>query len=184
MTPSSLAVFGGSFDPPHVGHVLAATWVISTQPVDGLLVVPALSHPFGKRLAPYPHRRRMAELAFADIARVAVSDVEARMGGPSYTVDTLERLQREHPGVTLRLVVGSDLVAQVPTWHEGHRIEQLARLLVVGRGGHEDGTEDLVMPAVSSTEVRRRAQAGEPLDGLVPRTVASYICRHALYRTP
>ncbi|HJL16179.1 MAG TPA: nicotinate (nicotinamide) nucleotide adenylyltransferase [Sandaracinaceae bacterium LLY-WYZ-13_1] len=176
------AIFGGSFDPPHVGHVLAAAWVRSTQRVDRVIVVPVREHAFGKGVVPFPHRRRMTELAFAPIRGVRVSDLEARMAGPSYTVKTLERLRRDHPDVSLRLVVGSDLVDQVPRWKEGERIPGLAPLLVVGRGGHGEGDEDVLMPAVSSTEVRRRLAAGESVDALVPRAVAAYAARHRLYR--
>ncbi len=182
MEVTRVGVFGGSFNPPHFGHVLAACWVMGTGRVDRLLVIPTLSHPFAKALAPYPHRRRMAELAFAGVEGVAVSDLEARMGGPSYTVDTLERLRRELPGVELHLVIGTDLVSQIPSWHEGHRIEELARLLVVGRGGHAQGEEDIVMPAISSTEVRRRLAAGEPATSIVPKRVLDYVGAHGLYR--
>src|SRR5690606_32016933 len=82
---SAWAIFGGSFDPPHVGHVLAVTWVLSTQPVDEVVLVPALEHAFGKPLAPFAHRRRMCELAFAPLRRVRVDPIEAELGGASYT---------------------------------------------------------------------------------------------------
>ncbi len=175
------AIFGGSFDPPHVGHVMAATWVRSATDVDAVVVVPALEHPFGKPLAPFPHRRRMAELAFAPLTRVMVSDIEARLGGASYTVRTLEALLARHPGVTLRLVIGSDLVEQVPRWREGHRVPELAPLLVVGRGGHDDGERELVMPEVSSTAIRDRLREGKSVEGLVPRAVIDYLARYPLY---
>lgn len=178
---STVAFFGGSFDPPHVGHVLAACWVLATSDVDEVLVVPTFQHPFEKRLEPFAHRRRMAELAFAPLRGVRVSDVEERMGGSSYTVRTLERLREERPDRDWRLMIGSDLVEQIPTWHEGSRIPELASLLVVGRGGHADGVEDILMPQVSSTEVRRRVRAGEPADALVPRPVLRYIREHGLY---
>lgn len=176
------AIFGGSFDPPHVGHVLAASWVLSTAEVDALVVIPALAHAFGKPLAPFAHRRRMTELAFAPLRGVIVSDLEARLGGASYTVRTLEELARRHPDVSLQLVIGSDLVDEVPRWHEGHRVPQLAELLVVGRGGYADGEEQLVMPEVSSTDVRERLRAGRSAEGLVPRAVLRYVERFGLYR--
>src|SRR5690606_16381153 len=122
---SRVAVFGGSFDPPHVGHVLAAAWVLSTRPLSRFLVMPAFDHAFGKVMASFLHRRRMAELAFADLSHVVVSDLEARLGGASYTVRTLERVREDYPGWEIHLVIGSDLVDQVASWHEGHRIEEL-----------------------------------------------------------
>lgn len=178
---SVVAVFGGSFDPPHVGHVLAVAWILSTQAVDEVLVVPALEHVFGKRLAPFAHRRRMCELAFEPLRRVHVSDIEARLGGVSATVHTLEALRRADPRRELRLVIGSDLIGELPRWTEGHRVPELAPLLVVGRGGHDDG-RDVLMPQVSSTEIRARLREGKSVEGLVPRAVADYIARHGLYR--
>lgn len=172
------AVFGGSFDPPHVGHVLAATWVLSTQEVDELWVIPTFEHVFGKSLTSFSHRLRMCELAFAPVRGVEVSDIEARLGGQSATVRTLEALQR--PGRSLRLVVGGDLVGQIPRWVEGHRIPTLAPLLVVGRGGHGGG--DVAMPEISSSEVRARLKEGASVEGLLPRAVIEHIARYALYR--
>ncbi|MEC7525600.1 MAG: nicotinate (nicotinamide) nucleotide adenylyltransferase [Myxococcota bacterium] len=177
---TTLAVFGGSFDPPHVGHVLAATWVLSATDVDEVVVVPTGSHAFGKALTPFPHRLRMSELAFAPVRGARISRIEAQRAGPSYMIDTLEALAAT--GASLRLVVGTDLVEQIPRWHQGHRIPALAPLLVVGRGGHAEGHEDIVMPDVSSTEVRRRLRAGEEVDALVPRAVRRYVARHQLYR--
>lgn len=177
---TTIAVFGGSFDPPHMGHVLAASWVLATAPVDGLMVVPAFEHAFGKRLAPFAHRRRMAELAFAGLRGVEVSDLEARLGGASYTVRTLDALRRRHPGTALRLVIGSDLVDEVPHWRDGARVAELAPLLVVGRGGHDDGRA-LLLPEVSSTEIRERLRSHRSVDGLVPRRVIAYVERHGLY---
>ncbi|MBX3273313.1 MAG: nicotinate (nicotinamide) nucleotide adenylyltransferase [Sandaracinaceae bacterium] len=179
-TPS-IALFGGSFDPPHVGHVLAATWALSTAAIDELVVMPAFDHAFDKPLTPFAHRLRMAELAFAPLRAVTVSDLEARLGGASYTVRTLEHLRQERPDASWRLLVGTDLVTQIPRWHEGHRIPSLAGLVVVGRGGFERGEEDLHMPEVSSSEVRRRLRAGEPAEALVPREVLGYIAEHGLY---
>ncbi|MFK7990300.1 MAG: nicotinate (nicotinamide) nucleotide adenylyltransferase [Sandaracinaceae bacterium] len=184
MTGPTWAVFGGSFDPPHMGHVMGATWVASTQGVDRVLVVPAFQHAFDKRLTPFAHRRRMAELAFSRLRGVTVTDLEARLGGASYTVRTLEYLKQSHPGVALRLMIGTDLVDQVPQWREGPRIPELAALLVVGRGGYADEGgehESVVMPEVSSTEVRRRLGAGESVAHMVPREVAAYAVRHGLY---
>jgi len=178
---SAIAIFGGSFDPPHLGHVLAATWVLSTAAVDELWVIPTFDHAFDKELTAFAHRLKMAELAFAPLRSVRVSDLEARMGGESFTVHTLERLRADHPSRELRLVVGSDLVDQIPRWHRGHRIGELAELLVVGRGGHGRDGDALLMPEVSSTEVRRRLRAGETVDALVPRAVLEYARAEGLY---
>lgn len=178
------AVFGGSFDPPHMGHVMAATWVASTQDVDRVLIVPAFQHAFSKRLSPFAHRRRMAELAFARLRGVTVTDLEARLGGASYTVRTLRHLRDRHPDVALRLMIGTDLVGQVPEWREGARIPELAELLVVGRGGYAGDHENVVMPEVSSTEVRQRLSDDRSVAHMVPREVAAYARQHRLYPLP
>jgi len=180
--PTRVALFGGSFDPPHVGHVLAASWVLATTDVHALWLLPTYDHPFDKDLTAFEHRRRMCELAFAPLRGVTVNDVESRMKGESYTVLTLERLSSEHPGVAWKLMIGTDLVEQIPRWHQGHRIEELAELLVVGRGGHEPSESEIAMPAVSSTDVRQRLRAGLGVASRVPRSVLAYIEEHGLYR--
>ncbi|MGE0786721.1 MAG: nicotinate (nicotinamide) nucleotide adenylyltransferase [Sandaracinaceae bacterium] len=180
---SAIAIFGGSFNPPHVGHVLAACWAMSAARFDALLVVPTVRHAFGKPLAPFAHRRRMAELAFGGLVSVSVSDVESRLDGPSYTVSTLERVQREHPSARLTLVVGSDLVPEIPRWHDAHRLDSLAERLVIPRPGYAvPGDFTPALPEVSSTDVRERLARGESVRGLVPLRVAEYIAAHELYR--
>lgn len=175
----TVGVLGGSFDPPHVAHVLVAAWALSVTEVSRVLVVPALRHPFGKPLRPFEHRVRMCELAFADIARATVSPIEAEIGGAGYTIDLLEELTRRDPRARFRLVIGSDLVAELPTWRDAARLVALAPPLVVGRAGHD--AHEVTLPDVSSTEIRRRLAAGEPVDALVPRAVLAHIAAHALY---
>lgn len=176
------AFFGGSFDPPHVGHVLAAAYALATV-ADRVVVAPSFAHPFAKRSAPYPHRLRMIELAMADLRNVEVSDVEARLGGASYTVRTVEHLMAQSPGVAWRLVIGSDLVAELPRWHEHERLLSLAPPFVIARAGFEvQGATPIALPALSSTEIRERLARGQSVEGLVPSAVAAHCARHALYR--
>ena len=104
-----IALFGGSFDPPHVGHLLAAAYVLATEPVDELWFVPVAGHPLGKPLqAPFEHRAELCELAIADLGlrRARVSRVEAELGGEGRTVDLLEHLHRAHPQHRWALVLG------------------------------------------------------------------------------
>jgi nicotinate-nucleotide adenylyltransferase len=180
----TLGVFGGSFDPPHVGHVLLAAYALSVGPLDGLLIVPTFVHPFGKALAPYAHRVAMCERAFGLLRGATLSRLEEELGGPSYTVRTLEALTDAMPGTSFRLVVGADVIADVARWRDFERVSSLAPPFVVGRGGHVRpfGIEPLDLPAVSSTEVRARCARGEGFEGLVPREVAAYVETHGLYR--
>ncbi len=179
-----VAVFGGSFDPPHVAHVLAVAWVLSATHVERVLVVPAFVHPFAKPLAPFEHRVHMTELAMRDLARVEVSRVEQELGGEGRTLFTLEELARRMPQKRLRLVVGADLLGESSKWYAFERVCALAPLLVVGRAGYATGGNltSIELPNVSSTEVRRRLRAGESVDGLVPDAVAQYAQAHGLYR--
>jgi nicotinate-nucleotide adenylyltransferase len=184
VTQREVAVFGGSFNPPHVAHVFAASWVLSATRVQSLIVVPTFQHPFHKAMAPFEQRLAMTERAFADLKRVTVSRVEAELGGDSYTLRTLEELQKRMPDVGLRLVVGEDLLAESSRWHAFDRVIALAPLLVLGREGHRAGADLAVtLPEVSSTEVRRRLHSNEPVEGIVPASVMDYIAEHRLYRT-
>jgi nicotinate-nucleotide adenylyltransferase len=185
-----VAVFGGSFDPPHVGHVLAALYVLSTGNVDRVLAVPTFVHAFGKPLAPFEHRVAMTRLAFSQVSGVDVSDVESALETPSRTVRTLRALASAHPDWSLRLVVGTDVLGEKEKWLDWDEATRLAPLLVLGRAGasHPSGPP-AVLPEVSSTAVRgllhgRRGAAvndGE-LARLVPRAVLEYVDREGLYR--
>src|SRR5687767_3051770 len=111
MTVSSVtvALFGGSFNPPHIGHVLAVTYVLSVGRVDRVVVVPVFDHALGKRLEPFEHRLEMARRAFDWLPQVDVSDIEERLGTPSRTLRTVLALESAHPEWDLRLLVGSDI---------------------------------------------------------------------------
>ncbi|MDQ3038085.1 MAG: nicotinate (nicotinamide) nucleotide adenylyltransferase [Myxococcota bacterium] len=181
---SALGVFGGSFDPPHCGHVLLAAYALAVAPIERLLVVPAYQHPFGKPLVAFEHRAAMCERAFGVLRGVEVSRLEEELGGASYTVRTLEALAERHPGTQLRLLVGADVLADVERWKDFERVRELAPLFVVGRSGYarEEGIETPDLPAISSTRARELLRAGESASGLVPRAVEAYCREHSLYR--
>ncbi len=184
----TVAIFGGSFNPPHVAHVLAVAYVLACTEVDRCLVVPTYQHPFAKALAPFEDRLEMCRLAFADLARVEVSRVEAELGGESRTVRTLEHLHATHPEWRMRLVVGGDVVHEMDRWWEPERVRALAPPLVLGRlgvappPGHEHAPQ--ILPEVSSTAIRAAFARGEPVAGLIPRTVEAYARRSDLYGGP
>jgi len=165
-----VAVFGGSFNPPHLGHVLAGTWLLATGEVDHVLVVPAFRHAFGKALAPYELRMALAQAAFACVAQCTVDPIEFELSGESRTILTLEALTRLHPTWQLRLVVGTDVVAESDKWFRFEDIRRLAPLLVLPRS---DGTTPAILPVVSSTQVRERLRDGgrAAVRDLVPRAV-------------
>lgn len=186
MSRSTFAVFGGSFNPPHVGHVLAVTYVSSVFPVDGVLVIPVYRHVFGKDLASFEDRFAMCEAAMGWLPRVEVSDVERRLGGESRTLHTLEALLAEAPDRDLRLVIGSDVLPDLPKWYRFERIRELAPPIILGRAGHPHPDAPLaVLPEVSSTTIRAAFRRGpteeDRLDALVPTAVRRHITDHGLY---
>ena len=179
-----VALLGGSFNPPHVAHQMAALWVLSTGGADQVWLVPCYRHPFGKELVPFAHRLRMCELAVGPFAtgKVAVSDVEQHLGGESRTYYTVQHLVDQHPEHRFSLVIGADILAEKDSWYRFDAIEELVRIDVVGRSGHPTTGVSIVLPEVSSTDIRRRLRRGEPVDHLVPAAVLAYIEGHGLYR--
>lgn len=179
-----LGVFGGSFNPPHHCHVLAVGLALSSGEVDGVVVLPTHVHPFDKPLAPFTDRMEMCRRAFAVFGdRVEVSDLEARLSGPSYTVETLRALHRERPEAALRLILGTDLLDEVDRWKAFDDVVTLAPPLWIGREGPRTGAVifPFQLPDVSSTEIRRRLASGEAPQGLVPGAVLDHIRAAGLY---
>lgn len=179
-----MGIFGGSFNPPHISHVLAAAAVVSLHALDALLVIPTFMHPFAKSLAPYEDRVAMCRLAMGELPRVHISRIEEELGGESRTLRTLETLKARNPGWTLRLVMGADLVVEAPKWHGFDRIKQIAEPLVLGRVGIVyPGSPEPILPSASSTEVRDflRDHDFTHAGGLLPRRVLEYIKERGLY---
>jgi len=180
-----IALFGGSFDPPHVGHLLTAAWVLLTEPVDELWLVPVLEHPFGKKMAaPFEHRFALCETALASLglSRARVSRAEELVHGQGRTVELLEMLTRERPRDRFALVMGSDILQETGQWSRFDRVRELARIIPVQRKGHElPGLEQAQLPEISSTEVRAGLAAGKPVSGLVPRAVLEAIAAAGTY---
>ena len=181
-----IALFGGSFDPLHIGHLLAATYVLATEPVDELWFVPVAGHPLGKPLhASFEHRARLCEVAIAELGlpRARVSRIEASLGGRGRTVDLLEHLQLTYPGRKWSLVLGSDLAAERPRWKRFERIEELARIIPLQRAGFPvPGQPEGLLPQVSSSQVRAMLASGADVSHLVPRAVLRAIRAAATYR--
>ena len=183
-----VALFGGSFNPPHVAHQLVALYVLETAPVDALWFVPAHEHAFGKPLAPFDDRLAMCTLAAGALGpRAQVSDVERALGGRSLTLRTVRRLTEMHPEHAFSLVIGSDLLGEVASWYGGDELARTVPFIVVGRSGASQpvgSAPAVTMPDVSSTAVRAALAAGQSAEGVVPRAVLDYIYRKGLYKEP
>ena len=181
-----IGLLGGSFNPPHVGHLMAAWYVLNTEPVAEVWLLPSFRHPFGKALAPFEDRVRMCRLAAATVRGLHVCDAEAELRDDPFvgrTARTLEHLRERHLDRRFALVVGTDILPETASWHRWDRVQELARVVVVGRQGHEAGAGGRpLLPAVSSTEVRQRLARGEDVSRLVPRKVLDYVRERGLYR--
>lgn len=190
-----LGVFGGTFDPPHVGHVVAASEARHQLGLDKVLMVVA-NRPWQKvgsrELTPAADRLAMAVAAVAGVSGVEVSSIEVDRGGPTYTIDTLTALADHHPATELVLILGADAAAGLEGWHRADEVRQRCRLAVLARAGApatapEGWEHDVVaMPRldVSSTEVRRRVAEGRPIDGMVPPAVVRVLRERDLYAPP
>ena len=186
-----IGVFGGTFDPVHVGHIVAACEVRGAVPLDRVLLVVA-GDPWQKRgrvVASATERLALVELAIEDIEGVEASAVEVEREGASVTADTLEALQR--PGRELFLILGADAVANMPTWRRLEETRQLATVVVIERAGDTEASPPgegwrfvrVAIPRldVSSTDLRERLRSGRSIDGMVPPAVVQRIHARGLY---
>lgn len=193
-----LGIFGGSFDPPHVGHLLAALDVLETVPLDRLLFVPTAQQPLkGAAHASAAHRVAMLQAAARFDPRFGVDPVETLRPGLSFTADTLRHFRAVQPAASLFLLLGADAAALLAQWREPEVVLALARLVVVERDGAAplpDAVEDMARRGagapirlagrrvdVSSTEIRARVAKGLPVRGFVPDAVAEYLAATGLY---
>jgi nicotinate-nucleotide adenylyltransferase len=185
-----LGVLGGSFNPPHIGHLLIASDAFEALALDRLIVMPAFTNPLKVIDAGAPsasQRLEMTRLAFDGDSRFEVSSMEIDRGGLSYTVETLESLADRNPGAEMILLLGRDSVRSFDRWKRLERIRELARLALLTRGGEDVappegvGTVTTRRIDVSSTEIRERLAAGKSIRGFVVASVERYIFTAKLY---
>jgi nicotinate-nucleotide adenylyltransferase len=186
-----IALFGGSFNPPHVAHQMAALYVLETQPVDQVWIVPTYVHPFQKQLATFEDRATMCKLMAAPLGdRVVVSKIEEELAQrpgfrASRTLDLVHYLVEQ--GLEVRLIVGSDILAETAKWYRWSDIVNKAPLIILAREGSDVPPGSMLtgvpMPAISSTQIRRAHAAADPaVMNLVPRSVYAYMVQHNLYK--
>lgn len=209
-SPSTVLIYGGSFDPPHRGHVELPQHVAQQRDIDRILYIPAGTPPHkARRVTAAPHRLAMLRLALADRLNAQITTIELDRPGKSYTIDTLEALKNQlPPDTTMRLLIGADMAMIFDEWYESRRVAELAEPLVVIRPPHtresllqalEQGTSTpasiwdqrlVTAPTydISSTSLREALAAGPYDSEIVKQYVADevmdYIRQHALYRMP
>ena len=187
-----IGVFGGTFDPPHVGHLLAASDAYDALHLDKVLFIPAAAQPLKSAIVASPaDRLAMVEHLVAGDARFAVDPIEIERGGLSFTVDTLRALRerwRSDAALALVLLLGADAVQSLPRWRAPEEVAELAEVVVLSRAGSGASSPgvgraiDTRRVDVSSTEIRARVAAGQSIRGFVPEPVAAYIEGRRLYR--
>jgi nicotinate-nucleotide adenylyltransferase len=182
-TPLIVAVFGGSFDPPHNAHKLFGLHIAQTPGIDRV-IAPVCYQQEGKNLLAFEHRFAMTKLAFADEPRIEVSDLERELGGESLTIRTLRELKRRNPTWELRFAAGGDVVKNRHRWGaDWEEILVFAPPIFLPRVGVE-GSGEAFLPDVSSTFVRGRLAAGDhaAVAAALPPAVADYVFANGLYR--
>jgi nicotinate-nucleotide adenylyltransferase len=188
-----IGVMGGTFDPIHHGHLVAASEVRQVFDLDEVIFVPT-GQPWMKTAASdAEHRYLMTVIATASNPDFRTSRVDIERGGPTYTIDTLRDLRREYPDADLFFITGADAVAQILEWKDNDELWELAHFVAVSRPGHalsisglpEQRVSSLEVPAlaISSTDCRARVGRGFPVWYLVPDGVVQYISKHHLYRS-
>ncbi|MCR2785531.1 MULTISPECIES: nicotinate-nucleotide adenylyltransferase [unclassified Microbacterium] len=188
-----IGVMGGTFDPIHHGHLVAASEVAQSLDLDEVVFVPT-GQPWQKHdVSAAEHRYLMTVIATASNPRFTVSRVDIDRGGPTYTTDTLRDLRAQRPDAEFFFITGADAIAQIFTWRDHAELWRMAHFIAVSRPGHvlniedlpPEGVSQLEVPAlaISSTDCRSRVHRGYPVWYLVPDGVVQYIAKHHLYRS-
>jgi nicotinate-nucleotide adenylyltransferase len=192
--PMRVGVMGGTFDPVHHGHLVAASGAAAEFGLDEVIFVPTGRPPFKEHcnVTPAEHRYLMTVIATASNPKFSVSRVDIDRAGPTYTIDTLSDLAALRPGAELYFITGADALAEILKWRDAEKLWDLAHFVGVTRPGHTlsarglppDRVSLIEVPAlaISSSDCRARVAAGRPVWYLVPDGVVQYIAKHGLYR--
>lgn len=188
------AIYGGSFDPVHLGHIRLARYILASGIIDEIWMMPGRVNPLKEGIqtpASAADRLEMLRLATAGIPGLRADDTELHLPSPSYTYDTLTYLRHRHPDRKFTIIVGADNIELFPRWRNGDRILSEFGVIAYPRPGYTlDGPlpkgvtllRDAPQFDISSTTIRRALAAGLPTDSMLPPAVAAYIRAHALYR--
>jgi len=179
-SPKKIGIYGGSFDPVHLGHMCAVLYALAMHKIDEVWVLPCGEHPEGKTLSPFWHRFKMCKVAFNHLRNVHVIPIEYYMEKPNYTNLTLRAITEHQPHADMYLIVGHDCFKSVPNWNGGEETMELARMLPVPRSGYDNNGH--LLPEISSTEIRKRLKGNEDVKRHIDVGVRDYIKLHSLYQ--
>ena len=180
----TIAVFGGSFNPPHLAHQMICLVALESFGVQEVWMIPTYTHAFGKTLIPFQHRLEMCRLAaqiFPSSVRVVAIEQEISLAGgnPARMYEVLTALQQRHSTTQFRLVIGADILEETDQWYHWDQVEKLAPPIIIGRAGYKGG-RGVKLPSISSTEIRESLASGAEVC-VVPHSVMQYIRRNHLY---
>lgn len=194
------AILGGSFDPPHNGHLITSLRLLDLKLADKIILMPLFKHPFSKKLSPSAKRFKMT--SYLENDRIKISDLEIRKENTSYTIDTLMALSKKHPAEDFRWIIGADQIKNITRWKDWKKIADKFKIIVVSRARTrkvekeiENIKKSIASPEniilidkekippidISSTLIRKRIREGKSISKLVPKAVERYIIKHNLY---
>ena len=183
-----IAIYGGSFNPPHMGHQIACMWLLEALNAEKVLVVPTYEHYFGKKLERFDYRVEMCLQMISPFPqdKIIVSDIEANLPKPNTTLKLVEAVKEFYD--TVAVVIGTDLIPSLHKWHNWDQVAELARIVAVGRTGYSetDSPFDIYkypieLSAVSSSDIRKYIINGLDITGMVPAKIKQYIEENNLY---
>jgi len=184
-----IGVFGGSFNPVHIGHLLVAQDIMEKLRLDKIIFIPAFNPPHKKYLLPFEHRWQMLKRAIAENPCFELSDIEKKRGGKSFTIDTLTELKNEFPRDRLYFIMGTDQYAELASWREPKHLFNLAKIVVIQRPGFGQKKFEVKKPIfikviqidIASADIRQRIRQKSSVRYMLPEKVWQYIISHRLY---
>ena len=181
-----IGVYGGSFNPPHVVHAMVASWLLWTDQVDQVWIVPVFRHAFegihDKKLAAFQVRVQWCNILTSEVdSRILVSSIESKLPTPSYSIDTLQALAKQHSDHDFRLCIGSDVIPDLPKWKNWEIIENRFSPIIVGRVGYDNPKGSVSFPPVSSTKIRQHLTDAIIPEDLLLHGVSKLLKQHNPY---
>jgi nicotinate-nucleotide adenylyltransferase len=176
----NVGLFGGSFDPPHIGHMIACYYILNTTDIDQIWLTPCYKHAFDKKLENFEHRVNMCTLASQIFNnRVIVSTIENELGPKNWTVETVKILKKKYPHIMFSLIIGDDIFKEIEKWKDYKELKKIIKFYVLNRLGSEKN--DFVFPHISSSQIRENIKNNKSIEKLLPNCVIEYIDKHKLY---
>lgn len=187
-----IAIYGGSFDPPHIGHQIGCLWLLEALNALKVVVVPTYEHYFGKKLAPFKHRVEMCRIMTSSLSgcgNIEVSSDEEHLPKPNTTFNLVRCIISSNPGAPVAVIIGTDLIPNLHKWSKWDEVAKIADIVAIGRSGYDDLSSPydihcypVELSAVSSSEIRNRIASGMDITGLVSKKNKQYILDNGLYR--